>query len=311
VKIYHSIEDFPSDLRTIVTIGTFDGVHKGHKAIINRLNEIAKKEDLESVILTFNPHPRHVLYPDDQELRLINTMEEKIEALSKTKLNNLVVHRFTKEFSRINSVHFIRDVLVNKMNMKYMVVGFNHHFGKNREGTFDNLLELSDLYDFKIEKIEPQNIDEITISSTKIRKAINLGDLEKVRLYLSSNFSVSGEVVEGNKLGSKIGFPTANIKINNQWKILPRNGVYAVLVFIRDQRYFGMLNLGTRPSISDDSFAIEVHLFDFNMNIYNTQLKIEFIERIRDEKKFENLDQLRSQIKIDEINCKKVFNLSR
>ncbi|MEC9209916.1 MAG: bifunctional riboflavin kinase/FAD synthetase [Bacteroidota bacterium] len=311
MKIYHSIKDFPSNINTIVTIGTFDGVHKGHKAIINRINEIAKKEGLESVILTFDPHPRHVIYPDDQELRLIHTIEEKTEALNKTDLQNLVIHQFTKAFSRINSVNFVRDVLVNKLNMKYMVVGFDHHFGKNREGTFDNLLELSDLYDFKIEKIEPQNVGEVTISSTKIRNAVVEGNFKKANSYLSSNFSLTGKVVQGNEIGSKIGFPTANIKIESQWKILPKDGVYAVKVFIKNQQYFGMLNLGSRPSISDDSFVIEAHLFDFNATIYNEELKIEFIERIRNEKQFSDLEQLKSQLKIDEINCKQIFNLMR
>ena len=282
MRIYHSIEDFPSDVKTIVTIGTFDGVHKGHQIIINRVNEIAKKQALESVVLTFDPHPRHVIYPDDQELRLIHTLEEKIEALSKTGVQNLVLHKFTKEFSRTESVNFIRDFLVTKLNMKYMVVGFDHHFGKNRQGTFDNLIELSDVYGFKIEKIKPQNIGEITISSTKIRNAILEGDCKKANTYLSANFSITGKVVQGNKIGSSIGYPTANIEIENKWKILPKNGVYAVKILLKNQQYFGMLNLGNRPSISDDSFAIEVHLFDFNATIYNEELKIEFIQRIRD-----------------------------
>jgi riboflavin kinase/FMN adenylyltransferase len=311
VRIHHSIEDFPSEINTIVTIGTFDGVHKGHTTIINRINVIAKKEGLESVLLTFDPHPRHVIYPDDQELRLIHTIEEKIEILSKTGLQNLVLHKFTKEFSRIKSVNFIRDILVNKLNMKYMVFGFNHHFGKNREGTFENLLELSDLYDFKIEKIKPQNIGEVTISSTKIRNAILEGDCKRANSYLSSNFSITGKVVQGKKIGSSIGFPTANIKIENPYKILPKYGVYAVKAFIKNQQYFGMLNLGNRPSISDDSFAIEAHLFEFNVTIYNKELKIEFIERIRDEKQFSDLEELKSQLKIDEINCKQIFNLIR
>ena len=311
MKIYYSIGDFPSDINTIVTIGTFDGVHKGHKTIINRMNEIGKQEGLESVMLTFDPHPRHVIYPDNQSLRLIHTTEEKTEALSKIDLQNLVIHKFTKEFSRTKSVNFIRDVLVNKLNMKYMVVGFDHHFGKNREGTFDNLIELSDLYDFKIEKIEPQNVDNVTISSTKIRTAIMEGDFKKVNSYLSSNFSFTGNVVKGNQIGSTIGFPTANIKIENEWKILPKNGVYAVKVFFKNQLYFGMLNLGNRPSISDDSFAIEVHLFDFNTDIYNEELKIEFIDMIRDEKRFSDLEELKSQLKIDQIKCKQMFNLLR
>ena len=310
MKIYHSIEDFPSDVNTIVTIGTFDGVHKGHQIIINRINEIAKKKAMESVVLTFDPHPRHVIYPDDQELRLIHTLEEKIEALSKTGVQNLVLHKFTKEFSRTESVNFIRDFLVTKLNMKYMVVGFDHHFGKNRQGTFDNLIELSDAYGFKIEKIKPQNIGEVTISSTKIRNAILEGDCKKANTYLSANFSITGKVVQGNKIGSSIGYPTANIEIENQWKILPKNGVYAVKILLKNQQYFGMLNLGNRPSISDDSFAIEVHLFDFNATIYNEELKIEFIQRIRDEQQFSDLEKLKSQLKIDAINCKQIFNLS-
>ena len=310
MRIYHSIEDFPSDVNTIVTIGTFDGVHKGHQIIINRINEIAKKQALESVVLTFDPHPRHVIYPDDQELRLIHTLEEKIEALSKTGVQNLVLHKFTKEFSRTESVNFIRDFLVTKLNMKYMVVGFDHHFGKNRQGTFDNLIELSDVYGFKIEKIKPQNIGEVTISSTKIRNAILEGDCKKANTYLSANFSITGKVVQGNKIGSSIGYPTANIEIENQWKILPKNGVYAVKILLKNQQYFGMLNLGNRPSISDDSFAIEVHLFDFNATIYNEELKIEFIQRIRDEQQFSDLEKLKSQLKIDAINCKQIFNLS-
>ena len=311
MRIYHSIEDFPSDVNTIVTIGTFDGVHKGHQIIINRINEIAKKEAMESVVLTFDPHPRHVIYPDNQELRLIHTLEEKIEALSKTGVQNLVLHKFTKEFSRTESVNFIRDFLVTKLNMKYMVVGFDHHFGKNRQGTFDNLIELSDAYGFKIEKIKPQNIGEVTISSTKIRNAILEGDCKKANTYLSANFSITGKVVQGNKIGSSIGYPTANIEIENQWKILPKNGVYAVKILLKNQQYFGMLNLGNRPSISDDSFAIEVHLFDFNATIYNEELKIEFIQRIRDEKKFESLEKLKFQLLIDSNNCKKVLSLLR
>lgn len=310
MRIYHSIEDFPSDVNTIVTIGTFDGVHKGHQIIINRINEIAKKKAMESVVLTFDPHPRHVIYPDDQDLRLIHTLEEKIEALRKTGVQNLVLHKFTKEFSRTESVNFIRDFLVTKLNMKYMVVGFDHHFGKNRQGTFDNLIELSDAYGFKIEKIKPQNIGEVTISSTKIRNAILEGDCKKANTYLSANFSITGKVVQGNKIGSSIGYPTANIEIENQWKILPKNGVYAVKILLKNQQYFGMLNLGNRPSISDDSFAIEVHLFDFNATIYNEELKIEFIQRIRDEQQFSDLEKLKSQLKIDAINCKQIFNLS-
>ena len=311
MRIHHSIEGFPSEIKTIVTIGTFDGVHKGHKAIINRINEIAKKEGLESVLLTFYPHPRHVLFPDDQELRLINTIEEKKEALRNTDLQNLVIHKFTKEFSRTNSVNFIRDVLVNKLNMKYMVVGFNHHFGKNREGAYDNLLEMSELYDFRVEKIEPQDVDGVILSSTKIRNAIKNGDIKQANSYLCCNFSISGKVIQGNKIGSSIGFPTANIKIDSQWKILPADGVYAVKVDINSNQYYAMLNIGKRPTIADNRSTIEVYIFDFSADIYGTDIKVEFVKRIRDEKKFNDLEALKSQLKIDAINCKQIFNLLR
>ena len=311
MRIHHSIEDFPSNIRTIVTIGTFDGVHKGHKAIIDRINEIARKEGLQSVLLTFHPHPRYVLFPDDQELRLINTIEEKKEALSNTSLQNLVVHKFTKEFSRTKSVNFIRDVLVYKLNMKYMVVGFNHQFGKNREGTYDNLLELSELYEFRIERMEPQDFDGVTISSTRIRDAIKNGDIEKANSYLCHDFSISGKIVKGNKIGSSIGFPTANIKIDNKWKVLPRDGVYAVKVFLDNEQLYAMLNIGKRPTISDNTSVIEVYIFDFSADIYDAKIKVEFVKRIRDEKKFNDLEALKSQLKIDAINCKQIFNLLR
>jgi len=308
VKIYHSINDFPQETKTIVTIGTFDGVHKGHLAIIKRINQVANENGLKSVLLTFYPHPRHVLYPEDQKLNLINTIEEKIEILSRTGLDNLVIHKFTKEFSRIKSINFIRDLLVGKLNMNFMIVGFDHHFGKNREGTFENLIELSYLYDFKIEKIEPQLVDGISISSTKIRNAIKEGAIKKANFYLNSNFSILGKVVNGNNIGSKIGFPTANIQLLNKWKILPKEGVYAVMVVFNEIKYFGMLNLGIRPTISDNSFAIEVHIFDFSLKIYDKKLKIEFLERIRDEKKFSDLKKLRLQLEKDKINCEKIVD---
>jgi riboflavin kinase/FMN adenylyltransferase len=311
VKIYHSIKEFPSDINTIVTIGTFDGVHKGHKEIVGRLNSTAKKEGLESVLLTFYPHPRHVLFPDDQKLKLINTIEEKIEALRKTGLQHFIIQEFDVDFSRIKSVNFIRDLLVNKLNMKRMVVGYDHHFGKNREGTFENLLSLSELYDFKLDKIAPQNIGDITISSTKIRNAIIDGDIEKANSYLSCNFSLSGVVEKGNGIGSSINFPTANIKVENKWKILPKDGVYAVKVFVENQQYFGMLNIGNRPTIADDKHVVEVHIFDFNSTIYNLDIKVEFIKRIRSEKKFNSLEELQSQLEIDESKIKAVFNLLR
>ena len=311
MNIYNSIEDFPSEISTVVTIGTFDGIHKGHQKIINRMNRIVKKEGLQSVLLTFFPHPRHVLFPDDQKLKLIHTIEEKILALEKTNLQNLVIHEFTKDFSRINSVNFIRDFLVNKLNMKYMVVGYDHHFGKNREGTFKNLQQLSELYDFKLEKIKAQDINGVTVSSTKIRNAIREGDFKKVNSYLSFNFSVRGKVVKGNGLGRTIGFPTANIAIANHFKILPKDGVYAVRCLLNGTRYYGMLNFGERPTITDKKHVMEVHIFDFDKDIYYNEIIIQFVKRIRDEKQFDNFEQLKSQLLIDSNNCKKVLHIDR
>lgn len=311
MKIYHSIEEFPSSIKTIITIGTFDGVHKGHQVIIDRINDIARKERLQSLLLTFYPHPRHVLFEDNQDFRLINTIDEKIEFLSKTDLEHLVIHEFSKEFSRTKSVNFIRDVLVNKLNMKYMIIGHDHHFGKNREGTYDDLLALSELYGFQIERVEPQDVHDVVVSSTKIRNAIKEGDIKRVNSYLCCNFSASGKVVEGNKIGGSIGFPTANIQLNSKWKILPRDGVYAVKVFVKGEQYYGMLNIGNRPTVSDFKHVIEVYLLDFKSDIYNQEIKVEFIERIRDEKRFSDLERLRIQLKLDEINCKKIFNLRR
>jgi riboflavin kinase/FMN adenylyltransferase len=308
VKIFDSINKFPSNVKTIVTIGTFDGVHKGHIAIINRINDIAKKNNFESVLLTFYPHPRHVLYPDDQNLKLINTIEEKIDSLKLTGLDNLIIHKFDKAFSRLKSVNFIRDILVDKLNMRYMVVGFDHQFGKNREGTFEDLIQFSDLYDFKIEKIEAQLIEGVAISSTKIRKAIKTGQIEKVNSYLSSTYSITATVVKGNNIGASIGYPTANLDILNRWKIIPKKGVYFVSVLFRNRIYFGMLNLGSRPTISDSSFVIEVHLFDFNKQIYDDTLKVNFLKRIRDEKKFLDLSKLKLQLIKDENECRTLIN---
>jgi len=308
VKIFDSINKFPSNVKTIVTLGTFDGVHKGHIAIINRINDIAKKNNLESVLLTFYPHPRHVLYPDDQNLKLINTIEEKIDSLKLTGLDNLIIHKFDKNFSRLKSVNFIRDILVEKLNMNYMIVGFDHQFGKNREGSFEDLIQFSNLYDFKIEKIEAQLVEGVAISSTKIRKAIQAGEIVKANSYLSSIYSITATVIKGNNIGNSIGFPTANLDVSNKWKIIPKNGVYFVSVLVQNRKYFGMLNLGSRPTIADSTFVIEVHLFDFNKQIYNDIVKVNFLKRIREEKKFLDLSKLKLQLKKDEIECRSMID---
>ena len=310
MKVYHSIEQFPSDIKTTLTIGTFDGVHKGHKHVLKRLNETAKKEGSESVLLTFYPHPRHVLYPDNQELKLLNTIEEKIEELRKSGLQHFVIHEFTKEFSRTKSVNFIRDLLVNKLKMNHMVVGYDHHFGRNREGSYDELKEFSELYNFKLEQIPPQDEGDVTVSSTKVRKLLCVGDVEKANAYLGYAYPINGKVVKGNEIGRTIGYPTANILVENKWKLIPADGVYAAKVQFGEKQYFGMLNIGERPTISDKKHAIEVHVFDFSENIYGSEIKVELVKRIRDEKQFENLELLKNQLQVDENNCRNLFRIA-
>jgi len=309
VKVYHSIEDFSSEINTIITIGTFDGVHKGHRQVIKRLNDIAKTQGCKSVLLTFYPHPRHVLHPDDQQLKLLNTIDEKIEELRKSGLQHFVIHEFTKEFSRTKSVNFIRDLLVNRLKMKYVVVGYNHHFGRNREGSYDDLQELAELYNFELEKIPPKNEGNVTISSTKVRELLLVGNVEKAATYLGYSYPINGKVVKGNARGRTIGFPTANILVENKWKLIPADGVYAVKVKLGGKQFYGMLNIGERPTLSDNEHRIEVHIFYFSADIYGADIKVEFIKRIREEKQFDNLELLKKQLQIDENNCKKFFRI--
>lgn len=309
MKLYHSIDHLASDKRgTVVTIGTFDGVHKGHQFILKRLNLIAHQKSLSSVVFTFNSHPRHVLFPDDQKLRLLNSIDQKIGKLEELGVQYCLIHKFTKEFSRIDSIHFVRDILVNKLNMKHMIVGYDHHFGKNREGSFDELSKLSELYNFDLEKAPPQKFKEITISSTKIRKLLIKGDIQKANRLLGYNYSLDGRVCRGIQLGSKIGFPTANIKINDKWKLIPFSGVYVVKVYIINKAYFGMLNIGT-PSLGANAYQLEVHIFNFSKEVYDKDISIIFIKRLRDEKKFDNIEELKSQLIKDQSNSKKFLNI--
>lgn len=299
MKVFSSIPNFPSENKTIITIGTFDGVHLGHKVILARLNEIAKKPKHKSVLLTFFPHPRHVLQKDDQEMKLINTLNEKQELLEKAGLDNLVVHEFTKEFSRIKSINFVRDILVEKLNVHTLVIGYDHHFGRNRKGSIPELKVLADLYDFNIEMISPQLFQGVTVSSTKIRQLLEKGEIEKANHYLGYDFFINGEVVKGNGIGKTIGFPTANILIKNKWKLLPSDGVYAVKVNINDRCFKGMMNIGQKPTVDGKGKSLEVHIFDFSNDIYGKAIKVKVIKRIRDEKKFKDLQRLKKQLFID------------
>ncbi len=307
MKVYYSISDFQNVSRPILTTGTFDGVHFGHKIIIDRLKEIAKKQNGETVLLTFSPHPRMVLFPNDHNLQLINTMDEKIKLLEQAGVDHLIIHNFTKVFSRTTSLQFIRDIIVNKLNTHKLVIGYNHHFGRNREGSFEHLKEYAPLYGFEVEEIPAQLIDDVSISSTKIRRALLSGDVSKANYFLGYNYLLRGQVVEGQQIGRTLGFPTANLKIADESKLIPSDGVYAVLVEVKGQFFMGMMNIGNNPSLISKKNSIEVHIFDFDSDIYNEQIEVRFFKRIREEIRFENLQALKNQLETDKATIKALF----
>ncbi len=295
-----NIANFSTTEKTYITIGTFDGVHFGHQKIIEKLVVEAKKAGKKSVLLTFFPHPRMVLQKDNS-LELINTIEERAELLEKTGLDYLIIHPFSKEFSRMNALEFVRDILVNQLNVSKLIIGYDHHFGKNREGNINQLTEYSHLYDFTVEEILAQDIDDVSVSSTKIRKALLEGNIKTANSYLGYNFTLKGLVVSGKKLGSKIGYPTANINIKESYKLIPKTGVYVVKATIDNTTIFGIMNIGTRPTVNGDYRTIEVHFLDFSKDLYDTILTVKLLYFIRDEVKFDSIDALINQIKKDEV----------
>ncbi|MDQ2179900.1 bifunctional riboflavin kinase/FAD synthetase [Marinifilum sp. D714] len=297
MKIYTDLKDF-SALNPVVTIGTFDGVHLGHRKVIRRLQELAHKVNGETVIFTFYPHPRLVLSEENNGLRLINTLEEKKVLLEAAGIDHLVIYPFTKEFSKLSYVEFVEQILVKQLGMKYLVVGYDHRFGHNREGKYEDLKVFADQLNFKIERQDVLNMDAINISSTKIRKAIGEGDIKTANKYLGYRFFIKGDVVDGKKLGNKIGFPTANIDPQESYKLVPKDGVYAVKVDVDDKRYLGMLNIGVRPTVNNqlDNRSIEVHILDFDQDIYYKNITIHFYKRIRNEQFFASIDELKAQL---------------
>ena len=299
---YNSLENFNPDFKTIVTIGTFDGVHFGHKYIIEHLNKIAQREGGQSVLLTFDPHPRHVLYEDQHDLKLLNTLEEKKNQLQELGLKNFVVQNFTKEFSRMKYVHFVRDVLVKKLNVDHLVIGYDHHFGRNREGSINELHELSFLYNFTLEQIPPQKKNDVSVSSTKIRTLLNEGNIERANKYLGYQYMLSGYVVHGIKMGRTINYPTANIEVDSN-KLIPKSGVYLVKISFQSEDFFGMLNIGVETN------KIEVHIFNFSEDIYDQKIIIKLISRLRDGIDFENSQALKKQLQNDEKKCKAILGI--
>jgi riboflavin kinase/FMN adenylyltransferase len=294
-----NISNFSTSEKTFVTIGTFDGVHFGHQQIIEKLVLEAKKANKKSVLLTFFPHPRMVLQKDNS-LELINTIEERADLLKKTGLDYLIIHPFSKEFSRMTALDFVRDILVNQLNISKLIIGYDHHFGKNREGNIIQLTEYSHLYDFTVEEIPAQDIDNVSVSSTKVRRALAEGNIKTANNYLGYNFMLSGIVVNGKQLGGKIGYPTANIDIKESYKLIPKTGVYVVKSTIDKKVIFGIMNIGNRPTLDGVYQTIEVHFLDFNANLYNKNLTIELLYFLRNEKKFNSIENLILQIRNDE-----------
>ena len=299
MKIYSSIEAFTDVDRPIVTTGTFDGVHFGHRKIIKRLRQLAHNSAGETVLLTFSPHPRMVLFPDDHGLSLLNTIEEKKVLLEEAGIQHLIIHPFTKEFSRLSSINFVRDILVNQLNTHKLVIGYNHHFGRNREGSFEHLKEFAPVYGFEVEEIPAQLLDDVGVSSTKIRKALSSGAVAQAAEFLGYHYSISAQVVHGNAFGRSLDFPTANLEPNDELKLIPQNGVYAVWVVVQDVRYKGMMNIGVKPTFENQKRTLEVHILGFDQLIYDSEIKVEFVQKVREEIKFENASLLHQQLLSD------------
>jgi len=291
-----------------LTVGTFDGIHFGHQKLIEHLNDSAKSKNGESVILTFSPHPRTVLFPENNSLKLINTLDEKIERLNHCGIDHLIIYPFTKEFSRISALEYVRDFLVKELKISTLIIGYDHQFGRNREGNFEYLKELSELYNFEVVEISAQDINEINVSSTKIRNAIESGEIHLANQYLGYSFSITGKVIEGKRIGNTIGYPTANISVEDSLKIIPSNGAYSVRVSINNNWFNGMLNIGINPTVnSENQKSIEVNIFDFDHSIYGQEITIQFVKRLRGEVKFESLDQLKEQLRLDKENSEKLL----
>lgn len=290
-----------------MTIGTFDGVHKGHQSILSHLKNTAKKIGGESVVFTFHPHPRIALNPDDHGLELIQTLDDRIKKLENLGIDHLILFPFTKEFSRLTATEFVRNILVNQLHIHTLTIGYNHHFGRNREGSIDLLKELAPVYGFYVDEIPAFVESEKSISSTKIREAISQGVVQEAQNFLGEIFHFSGHVVEGDKIGTGIGFPTANILVN-KLQLVPKKGVFAVKVKLDSRIVEGMMNIGNRPTISENGERrVEIHLFDFSENIYGKELVVYLIDRVREEKSFPSIEALTEQLKNDENLCRRIL----
>jgi riboflavin kinase/FMN adenylyltransferase len=307
MKIYHGLDDFSKLDFAVVTSGTFDGVHVGHQKILTRLKEIASRCNGETVVITFWPHPRLVLHPEDDSLKLLNTFEEKAELLKQQGVQHLIRIVFTKEFSQLTSEEFIRRILVEKIGTKKLVIGYDHHFGKNREGSFEQLVQKGPAYGFEVEEIPRQDVDHVGVSSTVIRKAIEDGDMETATHFLGNPYSITGRVIAGDKIGRQLGFPTANIEVESKYKLIPADGIYAVTLSHENQQYGGMLYIGNRPTIGSNTKSIEVNIFNFDKDVYGESLTIFIHKRTRADKKFDSLEEMKTQLYRDQVDAKQVL----
>jgi riboflavin kinase/FMN adenylyltransferase len=308
MRIYHHIDEFTTLKNAVVTIGTFDGVHVGHRKIIARVKELAESTGGETVLLTFFPHPRMILHPEDESIKLINTINEKAELLEQLGVDHLIITPFSRDFSNQSAEGYIRDVLVNRIGTKKIVIGYDHRFGKDREGGLADLLRLGPVYGFEVVEIPEQDINEVAISSTRIRNALLDGEIDLANTCLGYPFFINGTVIRGDQIGRQIGYPTANIVIQERYKLIPGDGIFAVKVKVEDKEYKGMAYIGTRPTINGLTRNIEVNIFDFDKEIYNQNIRMMFHYFVRGDIKFNSLDELKAQLAKDRTGVMDMFS---
>lgn len=299
MKIFNSIQEFTTNAPTIVTLGTFDGVHKGHKSILEKITSSSKNTGCESVLLTFFPHPRMVLQ-QNTDIKLLNTIKEKAMLLEEHGINNLIIHPFDHAFSRLTAEEFVKNILVDKFMVRKIIIGYDHRFGRNRTADINDLIQYGEEYNFEVEQISALEINEVSVSSTKIRNALNAGYLETANRYLGYPYFLTGNVVKGKQLGRTIGFPTANINITESYKLIPDKGVYVVSSEIAGKTVYGMMNIGNNPTVGGVAESIEVHFFDFNSDLYNQEIRVNIHYKIRNEIKFPSVNHLKEQLKEDQ-----------
>lgn len=300
MKIHLGTQALEGVNSAVVTAGTFDGVHLGHQKILRKLKNEANKLGGTTVLITYWPHPRLVLKPHENDLQLLSTFPEKANLLEQFGVDHLVKIPFTQEFSDLSPEDYVRIILHERIKTKKFIIGYDHRFGHNREGGLETLNSLSEIYDFELEEIPRQDVDAIGVSSTKIRKALLEKDIKKANAYLGRCYSLSGRVVEGEKIGRTLGFPTANLRIKEKYKLIPGDGIYAVQVCLEYKKFDGMLNIGHRPTVGGQDKSIEVHIFDFDKDLYNTEISLELIDYIREEQKFDSLEALKDQLAKDQ-----------